>query len=140
MSKHPLPKVEAGTEEGGEPTEAIKVTEELQQDRISHHCYRHTTDINLCSMITLLTTEEPQTQPRNKPNSQHKGNEMHRNDMKRNQMNGFMRHGTSNHHMNIIMTESLGKEDQRQTLRIEENKEPTQLAQTNRPQEMIQLF
>ena len=69
MNKHPLPKVEAGTEEGGEPTEAIKETEELQQDQISHHYYQHTTDINLCLMKTPLTTEEPQTQPQNKPNS-----------------------------------------------------------------------
>ena len=76
-------------------------------------------------MITPLTSEDPQTQPRNKPNSQLKDIEMHRNDMKRNQMNGSMRHETSNLHMNIIMTESLGKEDQRPILRIEENKEPT---------------
>ena len=140
MSKHPLPKVEAGTEEGGETTEVIKVTEELQQDRISHHCYRHTTDINLCTMTTPLTIKEPQTQTWNRPNSQLKGSEIHKNDMKRNQLNGFMRHVTSNHHMNNIMIGPHGREDQRQTLRIEENKETTQPAQTNRPQEMIQLF
>ena len=122
--EYPLPKVEDGTEVGEETMEDIKETEELQQDRMSHHCYRHITDTNLCLMKILQTTEEPQTQPQNKQISQHKGNEMHRSDIRRYQMNGIMRHGTSNHHKNIIMTESLCREEQQRTLRIEENKEP----------------
>ena len=91
-------------------------------------------------MKILQTTKALQTQLQNKQNTQHKGNEMNGNDMKKDLMNGIMCRGTSNLHKNINMTQSLPKEEQQRTLRTVGNKGPMETTQTCKPQGMFQLF